>query len=486
MRSVEVAAQAGAPGGDAAFEPNRFLAAPAAAVGAAAAIVLAGLVVWIQPGEATLAAIAALAIGALVASVWALVAYRRGVAGIHRAVQEAHGGRLAPIALTSSSRALLGRLADDYNALARDLGSLFGEMEQAQLSIIGERNRHEAILQSLPGALLIVRVDLRVTRANRQAQTLFGLPDQALDGTNLLDLLRTDDAGTQALRDAFLHAQPLRNALLAMGADEDQRRLSVNLTFFKQTKNASESCAVIILQDVTEYKRLEELTHQTEKLVAMGQLAAGVAHELNTPLGTILGYAHLLNEGKASEERRVEYARVIHSETRRCARIVDDLLAYARHRVCPRESCEINALILEATEAVANCQGRRLGVAIETELPATAVVRGGSGQLDIVLVNLLVNATQAASASAEPRVRVNCSVEGDFAVVAVTDNGPGVPAQNQRRIFDPFFTTKVDGMGTGLGLALSHSIVARIGGTLRCDPSHRGGARFLLSLPLAH
>jgi len=421
---------------------------------------------------------------ALAACVALLLAYRHAIACLHDAVRAARDGSLTPLPIHGLPRRLIATLADDYDALARDLGSLFSEMERAQLAIIGERNSHEAVLQSLPGALLIVDAEHRVTGSNLQAETLFCLGSQALMGQDIFLLTQIDDAGQALLRDAFAGAQPVRNALLCINAGGDARHVSLNLTFFKWRKDATVPCAAVILQDVTEYKRLEEITHQTEKLVAMGQLAGGVAHELNTPLGTIMGYAQLLNEGKANDERKAEYARVIHAESKRCSRIIDNLLAYARQPACQPLHCDVTALIREACDAVSNCQGRRLQVPIEVDPAELIVVRGGAGQLEIVLVNLLVNAVQACTGGAAPRVQVGCERDGEFAIVTVVDNGPGVPAENRRRIFDPFFTTKT-GNGTGLGLAISHSITTRMGGTLHCDAAH-SGARFVLTLPLAH
>jgi PAS domain S-box-containing protein len=389
------------------------------------------------------------------------------------------------VELPGAARALVGPLAAEYNVLARNLGSLFGEMEQAQLAIIAERNRHEAILQGLPGALLVVDGDFRVTLSNRQAEALFGVPAQALAGANVFDLLLPDEPGRELLREAFLYEQQVSNKVLALRMRDEVRQVSLNLTFFGKSPRAAQASAAIILQDITDWKRLEDMARQAEKLVAMGQLAAGVAHELNTPLGTILGYAQLLNENRAGEEKRAEYARIIHGETRRCARIVDNLLAYARRDACPTETCEINGLIRETVEAVTNCQGRRQCVAIEADAPGEVTVRGGGGQLDIVLVNLLVNAVQAAAGVAQPLVRVSCRVEGGQAVVSVTDNGPGVPPEVRPRLFEPFFTTKGESAGTGLGLPISQQIVTRIGGSIHCDPEYREGARFVVTLPLA-
>lgn len=445
-----------------------------AGIGALAAIA------WLAPSGVAWAATAL-----AVAAGLGLYGYWRGLSAVHGALQRANDGALEPVALPGAARALVGPLAAEYNALARNLGSLFGEMEQAQLAIIAERNRHEAILQGLPGALLVVDGDFRVTLSNRQAEALFGVPAPSLAGANVFDLLLPDEAGRELLREAFLYEQQVSNKLLALRVGDAVRQVSLNLTFFGKSPRAAQASAAIILQDVTDWKRLEDMATQAEKLVAMGQLAAGVAHELNTPLGTILGYAQLLNEGKADEEKRAEYARIIHGETKRCARIIDNLLAYARRDVCPTESCEVNALIREAVEAVSNCQGRPQCVAIEADVAGEVVVRGGAGQLDIVLVNLLLNAVQAASEVAEPRVRVTCEVTGGNAVVSVTDNGPGVPPEVRPRLFEPFFTTKGESAGTGLGLPISQQIVTRIGGSIHCDPEHPGGARFLVTLPLA-
>lgn len=464
----------------AASEPGSRRLLALAGLGAAA---LAALVWMTQSGpDRLLLACAALATLLAVAAALAL-GYRRGLTALHRAINEARAGHLTPADASPWVRTLLGPVIDDYNAMSRDLASAFREMEHAQRSIIGERNRHDAILQSLPGALLIVGADRRVTRANRQVETLFRAPHDHIVGADFLALMGVD-GGRDVLDEAFRSVEPVRNLVCEVRVGEETRLFSLNLTFFSQPGGPADSSAAVILQDVTELRRVEEMTLQTEKLVAMGELAGGVAHELNTPLGTIFGYAHLLMEGRADESRRVEFTRVIHEQARRCARIVDDLLTYARRPSCEPESADLNELICEARDAVANCQGRRLGVPLSALLSESVTVRGGAGQLDIVLINLLVNATQAAASSREPRVHISCDVEGDFAVVAVTDNGPGIAPELRRKIFDPFFSSKRDSGGTGLGLALSHSIVTRIGGMLDCDPGHRRGARFVLRLPL--
>jgi C4-dicarboxylate-specific signal transduction histidine kinase len=286
-----------------------------------------------------------------------------------------------------------------------------------------------------------------------------------------------------------------------LGEGAARRHFTLSVTFFKSSPEAREPCAVIMLQDVTDYRRLQEVTHQTEKFVAMGQLAGGVAHELNTPLGTIVGYAQLLNAGGVGEAKRAQYGQAIYDEAKRCARIVDNLLAYARRAPNTLESCDVNQVIREVVATLCTCpanryevirdgaatrgtcQANRYDVPIELDLQDAPRVVGESGQLDIVLANMLTNALQAVSGALPgPRVAIATRVEAGNVIVTITDNGPGVAAEARHRLFDPFFSTRWAEGGTGLGLAISQSIVASIGGTLRHDPAFDSGARFLLTL----
>ena len=209
-----------------------------------------------------------------------------------------------------------------------------------------------------------------------------------------------------------------------------------------------------------------------------------MAHELNTPLGTIVGYAQLLNEGVSSEDKRLQYGQVIYREAKRCSRIIEDLRTFAQRDVCQPGSCEIGSVIREVIETIYNCPGKSHDVRIESDLAASVLVRGSEGQLDIVLVNLIMNAVHAAAeAGADPRVTIASRVEDDSVAISITDNGPGIPQAQRNQLFDPFFTTGSSGLG--LGLAISQSIVTGIGGNLACDPDFEGGARFVMRLPLA-
>jgi signal transduction histidine kinase len=427
--------------------------------------------------------VAGFALAACVALVAAFVAGRREVSILHRAVRRALQGDLEPVSTAVPPSA--GSAVADYNVLARRLRSLFEEMERTQLAIIEERNRIDAILRGLPCVMLAVDDDLRVTSSNGRAEALFALGAAELSGRNLFDLLALDEQGRDVLREAFLYEQPVSNRAILLGEGEARRHFTLSVTFFKSTPAARDASAVIMLQDVTDYRKLQEVTHQSEKFVAMGQLAGGVAHELNTPLGTIVGYAQLLNAGGVPAPKREQYTQAIYNEAKRCAAIIDNLLAYARREPSAPESCDVNAVIRDVVDTLRACRGNRYGTPVELDLGPVPKVAGGTFQLDIVLVNLVTNALQACGSSPQPRVRVDSRVHGGSAVVTVTDNGPGVPEEARGRLFDPFFSTKGCDGGMGLGLAVSQSIVQSIGGSLRCDPGFSAGARFVLALPLA-
>jgi PAS domain S-box-containing protein len=425
--------------------------------------------------------------GALVTALIVYFAtFPQGMAIIHHGVRCATEGTLKPIEAPRRIRFFFGPIIEDYNILIRNMGSLFREMEQSQLSIIGDRNRNDAILRSLPGALLTVDSDFRVTLSNKQAEQLFDLCTDGLLGKNLFELLPLNEDGRELLREAFLYEQQVNNKEIVLTDGNTARHYTLNITFFRQSQNAIEYCAAVMLQDITDYKRLQELIHQSEKFLAIGKLAGGVAHELNTPLGTIVGYAQLLNEGVSNEDKRLQYGQVIYREAKRCSRIIENLRTFAQRDVCQPESCEINGVISDVVETIYNCPGKSQDVRIETHLASNALVRGAEGQLDVVLVNVIMNAVQAAATVAsDPLVTVVCSAQGDSVMVSITDNGPGIPQSQRNQVFDPFFTTKPDSSGLGLGLAISQSIVTAIGGTLTCDRDYEGGARFIMTLPLA-
>lgn len=376
----------------------------------------------------------------------------------------------------------IGRLIPEYNTTITTLRMMFQTVEECQGRFLSERNRSNTILQSLPGALLSLADDLRVTIANRQADALFGFQPGELIGANLFELLDINEHDRELLRDAFLYKHIIRNQEIALNVGGSKRFFSLNLAFYNDEEN--DMGGVLILQDITEYRQLMESVATQEKLVAMGQLAAGVAHELNTPLGNILGYAQLLDRGAADHPKLAGYARIIADETQRCSRVVQELLDYARKDKCSGETCDLNQLVQELIETFINCRLKRYRIDIVLDLSLDIlVVEGSCGQLDIVLSNLLANAIDALDKTPLPSIVVRTWAEDGYAAISVTDNGPGVPMDIRTRLFDPFFSTKDVGQGSGLGLSISQAIVTKRGGFITYDHECKEGACFIVKLP---
>lgn len=407
-----------------------------------------------------------------------LAALRRLEQGIHNARE----GLLDPTPIDPYGWTYVGRLIAEYNTTITTLRLMFRTVEDCQVRFLNERNRSNTILQSLPGALLSLSDDLRVTIANRQAELLFDLEHGELIDANLFDLLRLNERDREVLRDAFLYKYAVRNQEIALDVAGKTRYFSLNLEFYSDEEN--DLGGVLILQDITDYRELMESVAMREKLVAMGQLAAGVAHELNTPLGNILGYAQLLERGAEDSPKLSGYARIISEEIQRCSRVMQDLLSFARKDQCSGETCDLNQLVQELIETFINCRLKRYQIEVRLDLaPGRLVVEGACGQLDIVLTNLLINAIHALDKMPAPAIVIQTRFEAPYALISVADNGPGVPADIRNRLFDPFFSTKAVGQGSGLGLSISNAIVAKRGGFIAYDSEYAAGARFLVKLP---
>jgi signal transduction histidine kinase/CheY-like chemotaxis protein len=240
-----------------------------------------------------------------------------------------------------------------------------------------------------------------------------------------------------------------------------------------------------IYRDITSQRQIQSKLLQTEKMAALGQLVSGIAHELNNPLTSIMGYAQLLL-GRAAPEAPSGEAKMIFEEAERARRIVKNLLFFARKAEPERMRVDINEIV-ERTVALRGYELKIENIAIATNLaPGLPPTLADPFQLQQVVLNLLVNAEQAilegrGSGRIEVRTR---KISPTRLGIEVSDDGPGVPPEIVSRIFDPFFTTKAPGVGTGLGLSIVYGIVEQHGGEVSFENLRTGGARFTLELPI--
>jgi two-component system NtrC family sensor kinase len=247
-----------------------------------------------------------------------------------------------------------------------------------------------------------------------------------------------------------------------------------------------------LVRDVSERKKLDDQSRdiyqqilQSEKMAALGQTISGVAHELNNPLATILSWAERLSE-KPLDDTAKRGVGVILGEAERAARIVRNLLTFARKRQSTRALIDVNTVVRE-TLALRGHE-RMTTLLVSTEFAELPQVFADAHQIQQVLLNLVINAEQAmltANGRGALTIRTRHDAERDSVAIEVVDDGPGVPSDVQTKIFDPFFTTKEVGKGTGLGLTVAYAIAQEHGGRIRVESPAGGGATFVVDLPLS-
>ena len=242
--------------------------------------------------------------------------------------------------------------------------------------------------------------------------------------------------------------------------------------------------AVLVFEDQTEKRRLQDQLIQSEKMSAIGQLIAGVAHDLNNPLASVVGFSDFLAEAGEVPERLAEPLQVIRQEAERAATIVKNLLSFARRQEGERRRQPIKPILESTLQLLANqLMASRIEATLRVEAGLPDVEVNGN-QIKQVFVNVINNGAQAIAETGQGgRIWVTAKRWLDGVAVSVTDSGPGIPEEIAARVFEPFFTTKPEGKGTGLGLSICQGILKEHGGRLTLEAKPGAGATFIVELP---
>jgi len=371
-------------------------------------------------------------------------------------------------------------------ATAIENGRLYRQLHLKAEELGRMREFNENILESLDDGLVVFDGDERIVRWNRALEGFYGVAREAAIGRLLGDIF--DAPFVEALRAArqeYPFGATLSRVPLASG-DRDTARLLVNATEVP-VQNASGDDAVmgtlLLIEDITDRVRLEEQLQISEKMASIGLLAAGVAHEVNTPLTGISSFTQMLLEGADPQDPKTVLLEKIERQTFRAAKIVNGLLNLSRPATASSEriDVDVNAVIMDVFSLLEH-QFEVGNIKVRRELAtAVAPVLGIEHQLQQVFLNLFLNARDAM-----PRggwLSVSTRVDGDHVIAEIADTGSGIPSEQIARIYDPFFTTKAIGRGTGLGLSITYGIVREHDGTIHCDSAVGQGTRFKLALP---
>jgi PAS domain S-box-containing protein len=395
-------------------------------------------------------------------------------------------GRSTDGALLSSEDVEILRTVSGYVAVAIENSLLYQEQQEraAELELLKEFN--ESIVESINVGLLAVDLDGSVTRCNSALEKILGMRRHDAIGRRVEDLFEEDFAETlrQVLGDSRWNLTELRHIYKLHTATQAGRSLVLNIALAPlQADSQGRTGALVVLEDVTSRMRLEEQLQQREKLSSIGLLAAGVAHEVNTPLTGVSSYTQMLLGMLPETDPKHALLLKVRRQADRASDIVNNLLNFSRTGGATEfTELSINQ-VMDDTLQLLEPQLRHSQIEIVRAFdPNLPLAYGNAVKLQQIFTNLILNARDAIPEGGRITL-FTASTDEDTIVIEISDTGMGIAPENVAKIYDPFYTTKGVGRGTGLGLAVSYGIVQEHSGHIAVESLPGKGTTFRITLP---
>lgn len=397
------------------------------------------------------------------------------------------------VARISKSGNLSDRLSDSGNdeidELARSINAMLTKIENGQTALAESEEKYRTILEEMQEGYLELDLAGNTIFSNDAMCQMLGYSRDGLLGTHWHLFIHPDDveAVSQTISQVYNTDKPSGAFTWRFLRRDGNVGYTETYVYPKHDKSGNIVGLRILTRDVSERKLLEQQVLTANKLASVGEMAAGIAHELNNPLTGVIGYAQLLMmRNDLPLEVKNDLSKICEAG-QRAARIVKGLLTFARPDQTEKKFIDINELI-ERTVELCNYEFRTTNIEVQTKLsPELPRVLADYTQIQQVVLNILVNAGQAISELKRPgKITITTEAKEGYVTIAISDNGPGIPANIQDKVFDPFFTTKEVGKGTGLGLSISHGIVTAHGGKIYFRSQDGKGTTFFVKLPRAN
>lgn len=390
--------------------------------------------------------------------------------------------------LSSEDMELLESLAG-YIGIAIQNAQLFHRLEAKITQFERLKEFNENIVESIKVGIFTTDLEDRIESWNSEMEVMYALPRAEAVGKQLSDVFPASFVEEFEKSKSESGTHQISKMRLQMLSGETR---TANIAIAPLlTRDFVAVGRIILVDDITDRTELEAQLTQAEKLSSIGLLAAGVAHEVNTPLAVISSYAQMLSKQTRDDAKLSLVLEKITQQTFRASEIVNGLLNFSRKTAIEFTRVNMNTIVND-TVALLEHHFRTARIQAQVHLdPQLPEFNGSQGKLQQVVLNLMMNAKDAMSTVAEPQLTVTTSHTDDRILVAIHDNGSGIDPAHLHRIFDPFFTTKTaprEGQhkGTGLGLAVSYGIVQEHGGRIRVDSAVGQGTTFTLEFPVTN
>ncbi len=385
-------------------------------------------------------------------------------------------------------------LAESFDSMIMTLNGHLTELKYAERTLTEQRHLLRMILDAIPDSISLQDSQLTYQAANKAFCDMLDRSESDIIGKETIDLFPASLA--QRYQQEDFEVLETGQALFKennLKAQDGEKWLHV-MKIPVHTDNAKIMGILCSCRDITELKKMQEQLTQAQKMESVGQLTAGIAHEINTPLGIILGYAQLLMEDVESGSQIHEDLQTVVKQSRICRKIVADLLGFSRHTESTLTHVDINRSlkdVISVVEHTFSLDKVKIKTGFEANLPP---VKGDGEKIKQVFINLLSNAHSGIGSDGTICIKTEFNGKNNEVLVYVVDTGKGIPADRIDRIFDPFYTTKPVGKGTGLGLSVTFGIIKEHGGQIEVEspplslktgdgPTGRG-ALFIIHLPV--